>query len=165
MNKPTTMKKILLPLVILFSSFLTCAQQTFQSDVVICDTISQSNPTVWTSCFENNSIRLEYMFTDCDPAAGFDFEGVLIKVTNLTTVKLDVSWHKLLYYAGTCRTCDFPEEYRFEFCIGPDESIEGDCSAQSGYNFKLFSKFIDQQYSKGDKLTQFQLGDIIIAEK
>ena len=89
---------------------------------------------------------------------------MLFRSTNKTSQKLSLSWHKILYYAGTCRTCDFPIEYHYDLSVEPNQIVEGDCDPQSGYDLKLFSKFIDSSYSQGDQLTAFKLADFSVTQ-
>lgn len=151
--------------ILYISLFFLCFNASSQEQISTA-TIDVASPHSigWILYVDNQDFLIEYKFTDCDPAKGFDFEGVLLKVTNLTTHKLSLSWHKILYYAGGCRTCDYPDEYNYEISLDANESIEGDCASESGYNLKLFSKFIDQQYSQGDKLTAFQLDKLIVTQ-
>jgi len=127
--------------------------------------IEVNNPIVnnqWVVYVENSEFKIEYKFSNCDPIRGFDFEGVIFRITNLSANKLAFSWHKLLYYSGNCRTCDYPEEYSVTISVPANSSVEGDCNPDSGYDLKLFSKFIDQAYSQGDQLTSFQLGNFTV---
>ena len=101
---------------------------------------------------------------NCDPNKGFDFEAVFFKITNKTSDKLELSWHKYLYYAGVCRSCNYPEEYSFDMSLGANETVEGDCDPQTGYHLKLFSRFNDSDYSSGDALTAFKLNDLIVTQ-
>ncbi len=133
------------------------AQQSISTPII---SVTESYTTNWVTYVSTSDFIIEYRFDNCDPSQGFDFEGVIFKITNLTTQKIAFSWHKLLYYAGSCRTCDYPEEYSFTISVEANSSVEGDCDPNSGYNLKLFSKFIDQAYSQGDQLTTFQLGNL-----
>lgn len=143
---------------------ITYGQQEISTSQVTIHENTADNPTDWTVYVENSEFRIEYRMSNCDPTNGFDFESVMLKVTNLTSNKLNLSWHKILYYAGTCRTCDYPEEYGYELSLESNQVIEADCLAESGYDLKLFSRFIDAQYSQGDRLTAFQLNDLTVTE-
>jgi len=157
------MNKLLLIIITFFICTYTFSQnqQQITTDLVEVNSI---NHDVWLIYLQNSEFKIEYKYTNCDPSRGFDFEGVIFKITNLSSNKIALSWHKLLYYAGSCRTCDYPEEYSFTISIEPNSSIEGNCNPDSGYNLKLFSKFIDQAYSQGDQLTSFKLGNLSIQQ-
>ena len=152
------MKVFFIVLFFVITNNLT-AQQQVVTELI---SVSTNHPTSWEVYVSNSDFKIEYKFVNCDPSRGMDFEGVIFKITNLTQTKIAFSWHKLLYYAGNCRTCNYPEEYSFTISIPANSSVEGDCEPDSGYDLKLFSKFIDQAYSQGDKLTGFQLGNLTV---
>ncbi|MFT5861053.1 MAG: hypothetical protein ACI865_003172 [Flavobacteriaceae bacterium] len=133
------------------------AQQEYSTVQIDISDISSDNPTDWTTYIDNVTFKIEYKMVNCDPNKGFDFEAVFFKVTNKTLNELAVAWHKNLYYGGICRTCDYPEEYSFELSLGPNQIVQGDCDPQTGYQLKLFSRFNDTDYSRGDALTAFKL--------
>ncbi|XOV68838.1 MAG: hypothetical protein ACFHU9_06570 [Fluviicola sp.] len=156
------MKLLLAVCVILLGS--TSYAQTQITTPLVSTEATAVKPTDWTVYVENEQVKIEYVFTNCDPSSGFDFEGVMFRLTNKTSSKLVLSWHKILHYAGTCRTCDYPDEYRYEMSMSPNEVLEADCEPQSGYDIKIFSKFIDANYSQGDPLTAFQLDDLSVTQ-
>ncbi len=151
--------KAFLTIFIFIVSMNLFAQQQISTNLI---SVSVSHPTNWVTYVSNSDFIIEYRFVNCDPSRGMDFEGVIFRITNLSQNKIAFSWHKLLYYAGDCRTCNYPEEYSLSISVPANSSIEGDCEPDSGYDLKLFSKFIDQAYSKGDQLTSFQLGNLIV---
>lgn len=156
--------KLLLQIALTFGllPFFGISQETISTSLIQVD--STANSSEWISYIDHEKFSIEYSYYDCDPNMGFDYQGVLLRVTNKTSQKLALSWHKILYYAETCRTCNFPEEYHYDLSIEPNQTVEGDCNPQSGYNLKLFSKFIDASYTSGDHLTAFQLADFSITE-
>jgi len=142
--------------ILLSFSHVLIAQQEYSAQLITFNAPSEK-ATDWTTYIDNELFQIEYVFANCDPNVGFDYEGVMLKITNKTSSKLQLSWHKILHYAGTCRTCDYPEEYSFSLSLAPNEVLEADCDPQTGYDLKFFSRFIDAQYSQGDQLTSFQL--------
>ena len=163
---PTTnsrrMKLLLLALSFSFISMTGLAQETINTDLIQVD--STTNPVGWVTYIDDTKFSIEYRFVNCDPNMGFDYEGVILRVRNKTSQKLSFSWHKILHYAGACRTCNFPDEYHYDLSVEPNQTVEGDCDPQSGYDLKLFSKFNDATYSQGDQLTAFKLGDFSVTQ-
>ena len=159
------MKKLLLTILVLLNlSVHSIAQQQYSTELISTNVKGTDNPSDWQLYFDNQEIKIEYKFVDCDPVSGMDNESVLLRFTNNSSNKLLVSWHLHLSYDGTCRTCDYPEEYGYEMSIEPNEVIEGDCDDEEGYKVKIFSKFIDENYSKGAQLTAFQLANLEIIQ-
>lgn len=100
---------------------------------------------------------------ECDPEIGFDKEQVLLKMTNHTADELKLDWHVLLEYNQECKTCDYPEEYGYHVFLKPNQTKEGDCSIHSeAFEFKMFSKFLDDRARETDVLTSFTLSDFVI---
>ena len=158
------MKKLILPLFLLFICLNSNSQVQVTTTLITCNNENQSNPNNWVSYLDNQEFKIEFRFADCDLSSGYDFEAVLFKVTNKTAQKLYFNWQNTMYYAGTCRTCDFPEEYEQMLSVGPNEVLEGDCGNVSGNNLKMFSRFNDQNYTSGDPLTAFQLDDFMVTQ-
>jgi hypothetical protein len=150
------MNKLLTLLAIILCSYVF-SQVQYSTDSV---TISQNKPTDWELYIYNEDFKIEYKFVDCDPDMGYDFETVILRITNETNQKLEFSWHIDIYREGTCRTCDYEDEYRRTIVVAGDEVIEGDCVRNSNIELKVFSQFNDVLYSKGAKLTGFQLSDL-----
>ena len=156
------MKTLLTIISVFFAVSVTTAQQSIPTTLLSLSNVTEESD--WAVYVETPEFSIEYSISNCDPNAGFDFESVMLRVTNKTASKMTFSWHKILYYAGTCRTCDYPEEYHFDMSLEPNATAQGDCNPQSGYNLKLFSKFIDASYSQGDQLTAFQLDDLTVTQ-
>ncbi len=110
----------------------------------------------WTPHFSNDDFSIEYKFIACDPEMGYDQESVLLKIKNNTSSHLSISWHMILHYDELCRTCDFEDEYTFTFDLEPNAEKSSDCSVYSNNQLKIFSRFIDQNYTNGEVLTGFQ---------
>lgn len=152
----------LLFLSLVLGSFGVSAQQPkniYQTDNIDTKT---NHPNTWQSYLENETIRIEYKFADCDPSKGLDNESVLLRITNLSQNKVEISWLHELSYDGVCRTCEYEEEYTYSFALGAGEILEGECEYTSDKRLRIFSKFIDAAYSKGEHLSSFRLGDLTL---
>ena len=84
----------------------------------------------------------------------------MLRVTNKTLTPQTISWHAHLYYDGVCKTCNYPEEYYHELHMKPKQEIAGECDIYSENSLKIFSKFIDKNYTAGEKLTGFELAKL-----
>jgi hypothetical protein len=152
--------KSLLFILILLSTFCITAQSQLPTDTI---NLIDNHSTTWRTYYENDQIRIEFKSSDCDPSMGYDFEQVNFKFINKTSTKLDLNWHIHLYYDEKCLTCDYPVEYARTIRLLPNETLEGNCDRETINELKLFSKFIDVNYSKGAILTRFQLASLTIA--
>lgn len=124
--------------------------------------VIEQSTSEWQTYYSDPSLTIEYKYASCDPKYGYDNQSILLRVFNSQDEKVKVSWQMHRYYDGKCNTCNYPEEYLYEVYIGPNETIEGDCSIYSKYQLKIFSKFDDENYKKGKKLTSFKLDSLQI---
>ena len=127
--------------------------------------IQKTDNSEWLPYFENNGLKIEFKYSECDPKIGFDNQSILLKFTNSSEYKAGISWQMHKYYDGVCNSCNYPEEYLYEIVLDSNSSLEGDCSIESIYQLKIFSKFIDENYTKGKRLTSFKLDDLKIIKK
>jgi len=116
----------------------------------------------WQIYLSNLDYKIEYKFVDCDPSIGYDQEMVIFRFTNRTKETLVFNWHILSDYDKVCKTCDYPEEYGYGVKLEPYEEREGSCSIYEDYSLKIYSKFIDENYTKGEQLTGFKLGNLTL---
>lgn len=153
---------ILLLFVVASTTVLGQQSNNIITPTIVCNT-DDANADVWTEYFSNNELTIEYKFVECDPEMGFNKEQVLLKMTNHTADELKLDWHLLLSYNQDCKTCDFPDEYTYHVFLKPNESKEGDCSIYSeAFEFKMFSRFLDNRAKQKDVLTSFTLSDFVI---
>jgi hypothetical protein len=154
----------IVPLILAILSVLIC-QNSISQQQLPTDTINliDNHSTTWRTYFENDQVKIEYKFSECDPEMGYDFEQVILRFVNKSTKKMDIDWHIHLYYDKKCLTCNYPDEYARTIQLLPNETLEGNCDRETINELKLFSKFIDVNYSKGAILTSFQLASLNIA--
>lgn len=153
------MKLINTTLFALVFSYIGYGQQEYSTNLIEVDRNAQ-NPIDWITYYDNEEFVIEYSFVQCDPSIGYDNESILLKFKNKTSQALKIAWNLDLYYDGVCKTCDFPDEYHNELQLNPMEEKEGNCDIYSDSKLKIFSKFIDQNYTKGLKLTSFKLSKL-----
>lgn len=145
---------------LLFAALLFCsasfAQQT-QMPIVDCKV---SHPSDWEIYYFTDDFKVEYKFVDCDPPMGYDKEMVLLRLTNTSRGILEFDWHMKMWYDGECKTCDWYDEYHYTVTVNPESQVEGSCDMYADHQTKIFSAFIDVNFTKGDKLTSFELGGL-----
>jgi hypothetical protein len=156
------MKKYLIALTVLILSTNCFSQEENSTNLIA---VPEESSTDWQVYYSNNQITIDYKFENCDPEMGYDQQQVILKVTNHTDSKLEISWHALLYFNDKCRTCDYEDEYTFYVGLAPNETKSGSCSVYSqDFQLKIFSKFTDANATNEKVLSSFDLSNIIIAE-
>lgn len=123
--------------------------------------IEEYKPSSWTVYFEDEISKIEYKFVNCEQNIGYDQEHVFLRLTNKTREHLKFTWFAKQFYAGECLTCDYPEEYTFEYTVDPESNFEGECDIHSAHELKIFSGFTEPGKSTGEKLTAFKLDNLI----
>jgi len=138
---------------------ISLAQESVTTPTIpVSKNIDASN---WATYVESAKVKVEYVKVNCDPNSGMDFEGIMLRFTNLTANEVNLEWHLELYYDATCRTCGF-DEYDRSLTLAPNEVKEGDCNVKTNATLDLFVKFTDAAYSKGAVLTSFALSDLTV---
>ncbi|MCR9173069.1 MAG: hypothetical protein NXI10_11280 [bacterium] len=153
--------KLLLALCIIVLSGISHAQVAVSTPTIqVSKNIDASD---WSIYVESTQLKVEYVKVDCDPNSGMDFEGIMLRFTNLTNNEINLDWHLDLHYDGTCRTCG-ADEYDRTLTLAPNEIKEGDCNVKTNRTLDLFVKFTDAAYSKGAELTSFNLNNMTVDE-
>lgn len=151
--------KVLLAICAFMLIGVTFAQESVTTPTIpISKNIDASN---WATYVETAKVKIEYVKINCDPNSGMDFDGIMLRFTNLTTDEVNLDWHLELYYDATCRTCGF-DEYDRNLVLAPSEVKEGDCNVKTNATLDLFVKFTDAAYSKGAELTSFELSNLTV---
>lgn len=145
--------------IVLVSQSLT-AQQFATSAVAL---VSNDEPIAmngWQVYHETPEFRIEYNRVDCDPSVGVDFEAIHFRFINLTSNDITLNWHIDLYYNDDCKTCGGDSEYSRNLVIPANQTVETDCESGVNAGYRLFSKYNDPVYDRGDLLTSFQLSNL-----
>ena len=140
-------------IILFFSSFCSFAQNAAIKRNLDTTSVKQV-------IYEDEVVAIFYTIEPCYPEIGFDQEKIILQLQNKTSLRINISWHSLLYYNGKCNTCDYPNEYTSSFELIPNQSLIGDCSLNSNHGLTFFSKFIDENYTGNAELTDFSLKDI-----
>ncbi len=106
-------------------------------------TIEYSDPVICS--FSQETVQAEYIY---------------LRVTNLTSHPLTISFRVDHYYVGTgCGTCN-NDEYQYSFTIPANLTISGDCSFSTThhYNLSIFKKFITKPNNR--EFDKFEITNI-----
>jgi hypothetical protein len=132
------------------------SQQINTETITVADVIAES----WIGYYENEQFKISFKKQLCDPEMGYDNESILLKVENKSGSRLKLQWHNELYFGGECKTCDYLEEYTKIIQLDPMSSIEGTCSIYTLAALKIFVRFADENYTKGEVLSTFRLNNL-----
>ena len=148
------MNKILPAILIAFFSLLT-----FNS--------MGSNPTEWEIYFENDTLKIEYTYQNCDFSSTAKQEIIVFKFTNLISQNILLSYKADIWHNDVCTNCEQEsEESRYTIQIPSNETITTNCSNEwRGY--AIFSAFItnDEKEQRYASLTKFELKEITISHE
>lgn len=143
--------------------FIGLLSQTYAQEQITTNTavVYEINSTDWIFYVDEEKFSIDYQLANCDPEMGYDKEMVLLRLTNKTEDLISVSWVTQLYTSkDECRNCEARDEYHFTVNLNPGESVEGNCSIYTDNKLKIFSRFNDENYTKGDRLYSFKLENL-----
>jgi len=129
-------------------------------------TLSASNLTDWETYFENDTVKIEYKYQNCEYKEQFNSEFVIFKISNLTNNTLTFEWNQQLWYDGNCGNCETDkEENRKQITVLPTSNTEGECNINN--SLRIFSKFTGKLeempgINKINALTKFELTNLKI---
>ena len=152
--KPNYMKRTLHAILIAFFSLLT-----FNS--------MGSNPTEWEIYFENDTLKIEYTYQNCDFSSTAKQEVIVFKFTNLISQNILLSYKAEIWHNNVCTNCEQKsEESRYIIQIPSNEAIATNCNNE-WKGFAIFSAFItnDEKEQRYASLTKFELKEITISHE
>ena len=124
------------------------------------------NPEEWLTYFENDTVKIEFTYQNCEYTEQFNSEFVIFKISNLTNTLLTLEWNAQLWYDGNCINCETDNyETRKQITIGATSDSEGKCNINS--SLRIFSKFTEKLedmpgINKINALTKFELTNLKI---
>jgi hypothetical protein len=131
---------------------------------LISTTLSATNPTDWETYFENDTIKIEYAYEDCEYTEQFNSEFVIFKISNLTSSTITLEWNAQLWYDESCINCETENnESRKQITLLASTSTEGKCNIDNA--LRIFSKFTEKLkdmpgITKINALTKFELTNL-----
>ena len=123
-----------------------------------------SNPTEWEIYFENDSIKIEYTYQNCDFSSTAKQEVIVFKFTNLSSKNISLSYKADIWHNDICTNCEQEsEESRYTIQVPSNETIITNCNNE-WKGFAIFSAFItnDDEEKRYASLTKFELKEITI---
>lgn len=155
------MNKLLTIYVFLFWGSIVFSQE-FATDSIV---VSTSHSEDWTVYVNELDFQIEYKFVQCDPSMGYDKEMVIFRFTNTTGNEITLNWHMEMYRGKECTTCPYPDEYTYEISVRPNSTIEGDCSIYGNNQMRVFSHFIDANYTgNAQPLAAFRFAHLTLVQ-
>ena len=126
-----------------------------------------SNPTAWEIYFENNTVKIEYAYQNCNFSSTAKQEVIVFKFTNLISQNILLSYKADIWHNDVCTNCEQEsEESRYTIQIPSNETITTNCNSE-WKSFTIFSAFItnDDQEQRYESLTKFELKEITISHE
>ena len=68
--------------------------------------LEASSQNEWTSYLENDTIKIEYKYQNCNYTEQFNSEYLILKITNNTNNQIIVTWEELLWIDNSCINCE-----------------------------------------------------------
>tara|TARA_B100000795_G_scaffold164844_1_gene123996 strand:+ start:194 stop:640 length:447 start_codon:yes stop_codon:yes gene_type:complete len=133
---------------------------------LISTTLSASNSADWETYFENDTVKIEFTYQNCEYTEQFNSEFVIFKISNHTNQNLTIQWEAQLWYDENCINCETDNnESRKQITIPASTSSEGKCNINN--NLRIFSKFTERLedmpgVNKINALTKFELTNLKI---
>ena len=101
------------------------------------------NPNEWTAYVDNDSVKIEFIYSNCEYTETFNQEFVILRIINKLNAELVISWKDELWYDDICANCEQDNvESRKVINLKAGEKLEGGCNMHS--HLKIFSKFTDK---------------------
>ena len=129
--------------------------------ILVTSNLSASNINSWETYLENDSVKIEFNYKNCEYIEQFNSEYVIFKITNYTNKNLTIQWENQLWYDENCVNCETNNpENRRQITILASSSSEGQCNINN--NLRIFSKFTSKLedmpgVNKINALTKFEL--------
>jgi hypothetical protein len=126
-----------------------------------------SNPTEWKVYFENDTVKIEYTYQNCDFSSTAKQEVIVFKFTNLISQNILLSYKADIWHNDVCTNCEQEsEESRYTIQIPSNETITTNCNNE-WKGFAIFSAFItnDDEEKRYESLTKFELKEITISHE
>ncbi len=146
------LKPVFISLLMLFSITLLTAQS--------------SND--WTTYHEDNQVKIEYTYSNCEYIEQFNSEFLVIKISNYTNNEITINWKEELWYNNNCINCESDsDESNKQIIVAANTTIQGNCTNQNA--LRIFSKFTEDLakmpgVDKIVSLTEFQLKNLNISK-
>ena len=125
-----------------------------------------SNPTEWEIYFENDTVKIEYTYQNCDFSSTASQELIVFRFTNLNENNITLNYETQLWYDGKeINTEQNLDEFRKTINLENNEIITTNCENQ-WKEYSIFSAFVHNETSERYvSLTKFELKEITISHE
>ena len=134
---------------------------------VISTTLSASNPADWETYFENDSIKIEFTYQNCEFSSTAKQEVVTFRFTNLINQIISLNYTAELWNNDQCLNCnEETKEHQKSLTLSSNEIITTNCNGE-WKNLVIFSAFItnDNEEKRYESITKFELTEINISHE
>ena len=123
-----------------------------------------SNSTTWQLYFENDTVKIEYTYQNCDFSSTSSQEIIILKFTNLSEETITLNYEtKIWHHDKEITVSKNSEEFRKNIKLNENQTITTNCDNQ-WREHTIFSAFIDNTTNeKYVSLTKFELINITIS--
>ena len=120
-----------------------------------------SNPTEWEIYFENDTVKIEYTYQNCDFSSTASQELIVFRFTNLNENNITLNYETQLWYDGKeINTEHNSDEFRKTINLENNEIITTNCENQ-WKEYSIFSAFVHNETNERYvSLTKFELINI-----
>ena len=116
--------------------------------------------------FENDTVKIEYTYQNCDFSSTAKQEIIVFKFTNLISQNILLSYKAAIWHNDACINCEQEsKESRYTIHISGNETITTNCNDE-WRSFAIFSAFItNDDETRYESLTRFELQEITISHE
>ncbi|MFC2110851.1 hypothetical protein ACFLQ5_00205 [Bacteroidota bacterium] len=156
----TLMSIVMLIIFMSLTNLSICENSSTENCQTNPDSIVITGNQNWQLIKTTSQVQIFAKEVSCiDAVNGISMKKVLLKIDNLTSSAINVSWDNKLYYNSICRTCTGnPAENHIAVYIPANSLVAGLCS---GVNPKL-TLFIEMIGMQSESLTSFELTNLSI---
>ena len=130
-------------------------------------TLSASNSADWETYFENDSIKIEFTYQNCEFSSTSKQEMVTFRFTNLINQTISLSYKIEMWNNDQCLNCNKEtKEHQKTLTLSNNEIITTNCNSE-WKNLVIFSAFItnDNEEKRYESITKFELTAINISHE
>lgn len=123
--------------------------------------VMSSEPDTWKMYFENNSVKIEYTYENCDFSSTAKQEVIIFRISNLSNKEITLNYETQIWHNNKkIDTSKNLDEFLKTVKLKENETIITNCENQ-WKEHTIFSGFVDNETNeKYISLTKFELTNI-----
>ena len=123
--------------------------------------VISSEPDTWKMYFENNSVKIEYTYENCDFSSTAKQEVIIFRISNLSNKEITLNYETQIWHNNKkIDTSKNLDEFLKTVKLKENETIITNCENQ-WKEHTIFSGFVDNETNeKYISLTKFELTNI-----